>query len=347
MNRVIFRADVPSHAIDLGRPEFERWADVIAAERDAAGRLVRAAAVELERIPEVARCAFATLYRLFGGLYWGEIRSWARALGESVGTVTLLNCAYELSHVSVPRWLGCTAGVRWIEGLGMAHVRTLDWPLPGMSEATRVFRFRQDGREFVAVGVPGQVGVLSGMRPGAYSVTINWAPPTSFPTFHYGPTFLLRETLESCDTYAAAVERLRYTRLSTSVFFTVCGSERDQACVIERTPREAVVRTMGGAPLVQANHHVATAFADNNEAIRDVPPGEEVFSLDGSSRRADLMYSVLDQLSAPYTLESVANALDVETVLNSQTCQKMVFCPRTGELGVWRRAAAAAAESRA
>src|SRR5271163_3036200 len=102
----------------------------------------------------------------------------------------------------------------------MIHVRNLDWPLATMGAATRVFRFRRGAREFVSVGVPGHVGVLSGMLPNAYSVTINWAPPAGFPTFDFGPACLLRDTLETCDDYESAVATLTQTRLSTSVFFT-------------------------------------------------------------------------------------------------------------------------------
>ena len=206
-----------------------------------------------------------------------------------LGTITILNCAYELSHLRWPKLFGCTAGVRWIEGLGMVHVRNLDWPLATMGAATRLFRFRRGAREFVSVGVPGHVGVLSGMLPQAYSVTINWAPPASFPSFDFGPAFLLRDTLETCDSYDAAVQVLTQTRLSTSVFFTVCGTEKDQACVIERTQREAAVRSMPGPALVQANHHVAGQFVKNNEDLREVEEGEEEFSLEGSGRRADTL----------------------------------------------------------
>src|SRR5204863_9880658 len=110
--------------------------------------------------------------------YSAEMQAWAEALNVSLGTITILNCAYELSHLP----FGCTAGVRWIEGMGMVHVRNLDWPLASMGNATRLFRFRRGEREFISVGIPGQVGVLSVMLPKAYSVTINWAPPASFPT---------------------------------------------------------------------------------------------------------------------------------------------------------------------
>jgi acid ceramidase len=222
----MFAADVPAYVIDLENDQAKRWAEVIAREKTVAGRLVEEAGKEFERVPELLRWVFARLYQALGGLYRSEMESWADALGVSLGTVTILNCAYELSHLRWPKLFGCTAGVRWVEGLGMVHVRTLDWPLATMGAATRLFRFRRGARAFVSVGVPGHVGVLSGMLPGAYSVTINWAPPEAFPSFDFGPAFLLRDTLETCDGYDAAVETLTRTQLSTSVFFAVCGTER-------------------------------------------------------------------------------------------------------------------------
>jgi hypothetical protein len=333
----MFAADVPTYTIDLEAPEALRWQQVIAAERVAAGRLVAEAARELDRVPELLRRAFARLYQLSGGLYRGEIRAWAEALGVSVGTVTLLNCAYELSHIRLPRPFGCTAGVRWAEGLGPVHVRNLDWPLAGLGDATCLFRFRRGSRAFVVVGVPGQVGVLSGMLPGAYSVTINWAPPAGLPMFRFGPAFLLRDTLETCDSYAAAIAALRKTTLSASVFFTACGAEPGQACVIERTPRSAVVRSPDGPALVQANHHVAARFAANNAALDDVAEDEQEFSREGSAARAEALARALAAAGKRGALEEAARVLDAGPVLNKFTCQQMAFCPRTGEVRVWRR----------
>jgi hypothetical protein len=254
-----------------------------------------------------------------------------------VGTATILNCAYEFSHLRCPKLFGCTAGVRWVEGLGMVHVRTLDWPLASLGAATRLFRFRRGPREFVSVGVPGYLGVLSGMLPRAYSVSINWAPPSGWPTFDFGAAFLLREVLERCDSYEAAVERLTQTRLSTSVFFTVCGIEQGQACVIERTQREAVVRAMTGPVLVQANHHVAQKFLSNNAELLGVEGCEEEFSMEGSGSRADTLTQRLTDIGSRCTLEDSAQVLDAPTVLNKLTCQQMAFCPRTGDVRIWRR----------
>lgn len=334
----MFTPDVPTYWIDLARQESERWDEVISREKAVAGRIVQEAGSQFERAPELLRWIFGRLYQRSGGLYRGEIASWAEALDVSVGTITVLNCAYELSHLRWPKLFGCTAGVRWVDPVGMVHVRNLDWPLATMGAATRLFRFRRGGREFVSVGVPGQVGVLSGMLPKAYSATINWAPPVAFPSFEFGPAFLLRDTLETCDSYDAAVRTLTQTPLSTSVFFTVCGARKGQACVIERTQSDAVVRELEGPVLVQANHHVAGRFLKNNEDILIGEGAEDLFSLAGSGTRADTLSGALAEIAAPCPLEALANVLHRETVLNKDTCQQMVFHPASGEMKVWRRA---------
>lgn len=331
----MFTTDLPAYVIDLDADEAHRWDEVIAREKEVAGRLIGEAAGQFDRVPELIRWVFARLYKGTGGLYRGEIAAWAGALGISVGTATILNCSYELSHLRWPKIFGCTAGIRWVEGLGMVHVRCLDWPLATMGAATRLFRFRRGMREFVSVGVPGAVGVLSGMLPNAYSVTINWAPPVAFPNFDFGPAFLLRDTLEKCDSYDEAVRVLTETHLSTSVFYAVCGTTRGQACVIERTQRAAVVRPVSGSVLVQANHHVAESFAGNNGDIA-AEPAEDLFSLVGSNTRAAKLAAALADLPGGCDLGAAANALNAEPVLNPDTCQQMVFCPARGEFLVRR-----------
>jgi hypothetical protein len=333
----MFQSDVPTYLIDLENHEADRWAEVISSDKEVAALLVQEAAKEFERVPELLRWIFDRLYKASGGLYREEMKAWASALKVSLGTVTMLNCAYELSHLEWPRLFGCTAGVRWVDGLGLVHIRNLDWPLATMGIATRLFRFQKGKRQFVSVGVPGQVGVLSGMVPQAYSVTINWAPPASFPSFDFGPTFLLRDILETCDSYDAAVHALEHTKLSTSVFFTICGTEIGQACVIERTHNAAAVRPLTGPSLVQANHHVADRFIKNNAKLPPPEGDEEEFSIEGSSERAQILSAGLAEIGTSCTVDDAVNPLNSTAVLNRYTCQQMVFCPRSGYVKVWRR----------
>jgi predicted choloylglycine hydrolase len=330
----MFSSEIPTFVIDLDKAEATRWSSVIASCREPALKLLAEAGHELRYVPQLVQKLFAWLYGFRGGMFTGEIAALAKGFGISPGTATVLNCAYELSHLHFPKLLGCTAGVRFVEGQGMVHVRTLDWPLPAMGPATCLFRFRKGAREFVAVGVPGQVGVLSGMVPGAYSVTINWAPPGRNPNFNWGPTFFLRHVLSTCDTYAQAVAALRDTPLSTSVFFTVCGAKPGEACVIERAQYKAIVRKPADGVLVQANHHEAQCFVRNNARIAEMESAE--FMVESGDRAIQLTQALAAFNSAVHPV----SVLDQKPVCNPDTVQKMVFYPAAGKVEIWKRVSA-------
>ena len=178
------------------------------------------------------------------------------------------------------------------------------------------------------------MGVLSGMLPRAYSVTINWAPPAAFPTFDFGPGFLLRDTLETCDNYESAVDTLTRTRLSTSVFFTVCGTEKDQACVIERTQAQRLSAqwqdpcwfsriTMSTSDSSRTTKICATSRKARKSFLLKAAPARRRLSPSRWRRSVRLVHS-----------KTLARVLDVTTVLNKLTCQQMVFCPRSGDVKV-------------
>jgi len=326
---------IKCYDIDLGLPESKRWDKVIRADLKVAQKLVKEAQEDLKVdsplgsfLGGITSAAVGLAYKAMGGRYQDEIRAWADALGISSRQMTSLNCLYELSHLS-NTVLGCTAGVKWIEGQGMTHIRTMDWPLKAIGPATRLFHFFEGDRSFYTVGVTGFVGALSGMVPGGYSVTINWAPPEEMPGRGFGPMFLLREVLETCDTYQEAVEMLRDTPLSTSVFYVVCGVKKGEGCVIERTRTEAVVRRLGTKKvLAQANHYQSSAFKGINEFC---PQGdeEEMGLLESSEERQACMEKHL-------TKDKKGNlVLSEEPVLNEDTHQKMIFCPASGAVQIW------------
>jgi len=327
----VFISKTPTYDIDLELPEDERWAEVIRKEKRAARKVANEARARTKELTgtfvlaliKLGAPLFKLAYKLSGGRYVGEIAAWAAALGVSSSEATLLNCSYELSHIS----LGCTTGVRWVNGLGMIHVRNMDWPLVSIGNATRLFRFHYGDRSFVSVGITGFVGVLSGMLPGAYSATINWAPPIGRPHFNFGPAFLLREVLETCDSYEEAVEILTNTPLSTSVFFTVCGVKRGQACVIERTRKDAAIRKFRSPVLVQANHHLARKFVGNNAGMEGISDSRD---------RAGSLSKDLRAAKATSLRKIAAACLNEVPVFNEDTVQKMAFCPKTGDIRIWR-----------
>lgn len=195
-----------TYTIDLNLPEQERWLEVMENERTVAKKLCREALRSLEDLPDIVRKISSSCYAAFGGRYVDEMAAWAEELREPLENVVVMQCSYEFAHLGnvlqrrrrkisratgidklreaverarekARKILGCTAGIHYFRGHGMVHARSMDWPLKSCGAATRIFEFKKGRRRFVSVGMTGMVGVLSGMVPGAYSVTINWAEP--------------------------------------------------------------------------------------------------------------------------------------------------------------------------
>jgi predicted choloylglycine hydrolase len=162
------------------------------------------------------------------------------------------------------------------------------------------------------------------MLPGAYSISINYAPSVKDPGFDFGPLFLLREVLEECDTYGEAVSCLKSTPLSSNVFFTVCGVKDNEGCIIERTRNSSSVREFDGEPIVQGNHFHAKRFLDHNE------PFDDSEFIDDSIEREKKLASRLVKIKKSDDMESVFRLADVSPIRNEETRQKMLFRPRTG-----------------
>ena len=340
------------YVINLQDPEEDRWGEVIRKEVKTAKALIGSATRDFLGYDATRETSggwttkaiqmFSTAYRFSGGHYRGELEAWASAVGCTAGELTLLSCQYELSHFAersetlkqgAPAWLrkllrlGCTAGAVRLGTKRVVHVRTMDWPIKQMGKATRIFRFVDDEREFITVGVPGMIGALSGMVPGAYSVTIDYAPPTFMPGFDFGPLFLLRHVFETCDTYEEACYALSHTKLSANVLFMVC-SAKGQACIIERTRNAFAKVPMRGGTLTVANHYRSKKLSKENE-------GWDPEIIENSKDRADILNDGLKGLDPHTPLEQVACALDAEQVLNDETRQMMAFDPSSGEVLVW------------
>ena len=345
---------IPNYRINLELPEEQRWLEVIRSEKAPARAVLREAIEHVQNliptraIQKLSASLLEIFYRRSGGLYQREMEAWARSLRIPVPDMVMVQCMYELSHVglekfiprlpsilrgiSLPR-LGCTVGIHRVPGHGLTHFRSLDWPLQTAAAATRLFTFVSGRREFVTAGIAGFTGVLSGMLPGAYSVSINWAPSDRNPRFEFGPAFLVRHVLETCDTYVEARRALRDTPLSANVFFALCGTR--EACVIERTTDEASVRTYRGKPLVQGNHFFSRRFAHLN-SDDEGEGGEELETLTGSSReRCVVLGGLLSANRARYGRGAMGAMVRTPPVRNEETVHSVVFCPAQGTVDLW------------
>lgn len=326
-----FTTRIRKYTINLKEEESKRWDKVINSEIEYAKLMIENSKKDIILIQrsllKIFKKPIGLLYKLYGGLYIEEMKSWAEALDININEVITLNCQYELNHIRLSLNFGCTAAAVWVKGLGMIHLRNMDWELDKMGKATRIFEFKEGRRKFVTVGVPGQIGVLSGMLPQKYSVTINYAPTSTNPWFGgYGPLFLLREVFESCDTFDEAVKELKTADLATNVLFLVCGTKQDEACVIERTKTKSSVKYIEHSYITLGNHFKSKKFSEFND--------DELY--EDSSEREFAIANKIEKLGISPSLTKLANCLDVEPTLNENTCQQMIFIPKSGQYKVWR-----------
>ena len=133
----------------------------------------------------------------------------------------------------------------------------LDWPFPGLGRHAEVAHLRSAPGDFFSVTWPGYVGALTAMAPGRFGAAVNQAPllrRTSHPYLrpidvaanaigtwrlrHIPPDQLLRQTFETCATFADARRHLETIPIARPVIYTLVGCQPGERCVIERTEEE-------------------------------------------------------------------------------------------------------------
>lgn len=163
---------------------------------------------------------------------------------------------------------GCTTAVLNSPDKPARLLRTLDWPFDGVGENVIVTKIKPENlSDYYSVTWPGFVGVLTAMAPDRFSAAINQAPiikktglkpldwffarqkmwrQTALP-----PTHLLRQAFDECATYTEAKELLATMPIAVPVFFSLCGTDPTECCIIERTENDAHILE---GPNVTANH---------------------------------------------------------------------------------------------
>jgi hypothetical protein len=204
------------------------------------------------------------------------------------GGVWFVNASYE--------W-GCTTRV---DAAPVPRLwRTLDWPFPGLGRHVEVAL--QDGGAGVYANVtwPGAVGVLTAVAPGRFAAAINQAPMfrrtrgkalvaydmalnaagTWRDSGCWPAPHLLRHVFDTCETFDEAVEVLSTAPLARPTMYSIAGASRSQACLIERTRTEAVVRR--GNATIANDWHPESPPRDGYW----MPRGSLVRGLEDSNRR--------------------------------------------------------------
>ncbi len=252
--------------------------------------------------------------KYYRGIDYNTLKQWSDTLEMRPKDLRIANLSYELSQFASAKFLGCTAVVLLTKEYGPVHVRNMDWPIPQLGKSTIVI----DNDTYVTVTVPGLYGMLSGMVPGIFSVTLNWMPPNAHPTAGWSPLGLLRWTLEHCKSYEQAATELVTCPLNSYTSYTLAGTKH--ACIIERTPTTARIVYPKHNILVSTNYyqHAKNKHLNSDKEFTD-------YQRDKANSVRTYAENYLDK-----PLKKLHRVLCNKTALLDETTQQMLFTPREG-----------------
>lgn len=127
------------------------------------------------------------------------------------------------------------------------------------------------GHNFVSIGWPGMIGVLSGMNEAGLTVTIN-AAKSAMPTSSATPiSILTREILQYASNIeeALAIAQKRKTFVSESILI---GSAKDgRAAIIEKSPEKTVLFTGKEKDrIICTNHYQSEEFSKDERNMENI-----------------------------------------------------------------------------
>jgi hypothetical protein len=157
----------PKYTIDLDKPAEERWVEVFADFEKPIKKIMKAAGAEL------TKTEYYTLFALLQKSFLTpdqqkELQGACDAIGLDYKMAIILNFMYELHAF-------CTSIVAKTPDGSIIHGRNLDYPYAELfAELTVDLTFVKNGKTlYVATGTAGSLGIITGMRPGKWSVSIN------------------------------------------------------------------------------------------------------------------------------------------------------------------------------
>jgi N-acylethanolamine-hydrolysing acid amidase len=159
---------VPTYTINLDLPADERWAKVAAAF---APQIKAVVAVVKARIPKLALPLLEPigddLEAYLPAPYAAEVASIAAIAGVTPAELFLMNVYYDVTTA-------CTSIVAAHANGTVFHGRNLDYGIPGLQGLTADVVFEAGGAvAYRGTTYVGYVGLLTGLRPGAFSVSID------------------------------------------------------------------------------------------------------------------------------------------------------------------------------
>jgi acid ceramidase len=250
---------VPTYVVDLDKEPKERWAEIANLYKSQITDLVQTvkdfiSAFAGDKIVDFLVNYLSRLDDKLPQPYADELRGIANQTDVPLGEIVLYNIFYEIFTV-------CTSIVAEDEKNQLYHARNLDFGLfLGWNEKTHDWavtellrktilnvEWKKGGKTlFKSVNFAGFVGVYNGIRPQRFTVTANerfdidggyvgilkWLMGDTSMSWM---TLLVREVMETAESYDQAIEKLTNTKLMAPVYYIVGGNSSGQGAIIVRS----------------------------------------------------------------------------------------------------------------
>jgi acid ceramidase/N-acylethanolamine-hydrolysing acid amidase len=306
------------HIVDLDQSPTARW-EFLADYRTEMNALFKCYLNDFSGEEEIYRNVEYYKREVIPREYLEEIEFLSSLTAYSANEVLIANLYYDILKL----FFGCTAFACTSEH-GILHARNLDWHTDNnlLNRHSQIFDFRKGGQTlFKSVGWPGFVGVLSGMKPHQFSLTLNAVLSPDPVEVAIPISFFLREVLSKADSYESAKEMLEKTTIASDCLLLLSGTKNDEMVVIERTPGRYATRTPENGQLVVTNEY---------KKLENIKLAQNVLQQTACGRfdRANELLA----LKKPVNEKECLDILQDENVMMGITAQQMVFHNASGTI---------------
>jgi predicted choloylglycine hydrolase len=301
--------------VDLAQPPLQRW-QLSGTEEEAARELLAV----YQRDLGLAAPMVADISRpLVRPEYWAEMQGIAARAGIAIEEVVCGNLYYDALKAVL---VGCTAFAVDTPA-GPLHARNLDWWSENDSLRRHTTQTKFLGAqlgEFTTVGWPGFIGMLSGIAPGRFAITLN-AVISEEPLQMASPVvFAIRQVFEEAADFKSALQTLRTIPLASDSLLLLTGLREGEMAVIERTPTRAEVRFAENGRIFVTND-----YKTMQTRLRSIESELQATACGRYNRISELVASCV-----PTNATECLSYLNDPAVRMSITVQQMVFHAATG-----------------
>uniref|UniRef100_A0A674BT86 Acid ceramidase n=1 Tax=Salmo trutta TaxID=8032 RepID=A0A674BT86_SALTR len=338
-----FKGSVTWYTIDLDLPPSERW-KLIITDKKAEVRVLHVldlanAFVPSGKLIDLVDKDLPLIVDTLPYPFNEEIKGIATSSGVPLGEVVLYNIFYEIFTV-------CTSLVAEDSNGNLIHGRNMDFGLfMGWDMKNRSWLIteklkplvvnidfqRRNKTVFKSTNFAGYVGMLTGIKPHAFTLTMN--ERFSLDGGYIGivewilgnrdgmwMSFLTRSVLENATSYEEAKNLLAQTKLLAPAYFILGGNQTGQGCVITRSRPHCFSTHCSLNPELGRWYVLETNYDHWKEPL----------FLD--NRRTPAMKCMNQTMQANISLKTVYDVLSTKPVLNKLTTYTTLMDVNKGKL---------------